>query len=137
MEIVDIFFELQQNLTECLTHDEGGSCEIYCWYNKSISSVYIGRGKSGRHIKHKKDLLSLALKSKGWYCAIIYGLSDDNAKALEALLIEKGESLMGLTPLGTYDLIPGKMINKKREYSQERLINECISCQWKSHWMPC
>lgn len=33
---------------------------------------------------------------------------------------------MGLTPSGTYNVIPGKMINKQRELNQERLISKCL-----------
>lgn len=110
---------------------------IYIWveYSEEVSHLgwgirvkgikkYIGFFKNfdknkilnNRPFTHKKDLLSESINSN-YMCYCILGLSENEARSLEAILISQIEGLL----------------NKRRELKWERLANEYLNLelQWK------
>lgn len=110
---------------------------IYIWveYSEEVSHLgwgiqikgikkYVGFFKnfdknkilSNRPFTHKKDLLSESINDN-YMCYCILGLSENEARSLEAILISQVEGLL----------------NKRRELKWERLANEYLNLelQWK------
>ena len=110
---------------------------VYIWveYSEEVSHLgwgirvkgikkYIGFFKNfdknkilnNRPFTHKKDLLSESINSN-YMCYCILGLSENEARSLEAILISQIEGLL----------------NKRRELKWERLANEYLNLelQWK------
>ena len=78
----------------------------------------------------KDDLLSNSI-SDNWVCYCIIGLTEKEARCLEALLIS--QSKLSLSKLSATILEENCMINKKRETKYERICHKHLNLetQWK------
>lgn len=101
---------------------------VYIWRTPKGEVAYIGKGRftnwdditDSRALKHLRDLLSTLITSE-WTCEIVcFGITDKEAKALEANLIEECEK--ELTKRGSKVWIEGTLVNKRHE-RKNLLIN--------------
>lgn len=98
---------------------------VYLW--KLFSKVhYIGKGKGNRFDDHKGDMLEKTIDDR-WICEIIaWGLTNKEARMLEAMLIKIACEERNLSRRGTY-LWDGKsLINKRRELTYKGVSYEVL-----------
>lgn len=120
--------------------EERGDIETnHGWFKVRGISRYFGFTKSfdmtkltdNRPFVHaKNDLLSNSI-SDNWVCYCIIGLTEKEARCLEALLIS--QSKLSLSKLSATTLEENCMINKKRETKYERICHKYLNLetQWK------
>lgn len=145
---------LTDNLQICKRKDKNQSrfesC-TYIWVKKSKKKTKLGWGievcgipqyfgfdkrfdknriLSNRPFNHDSDLLANSINDN-WVCYCILGLSEIEARCLEALFIS--QSNQKLSKIKASVLETGCLINKRREKKYERLINEYLNLesQWK------
>ena len=101
---------------------------VYIWRTPKGEVAYIGKGRftswdeitNSRALKHVGDVLSMTITSD-WMCEIVcFGITDKEAKAIEANFIEDCDK--NLTKRGSKIWIEGTLINKRRE-RKNLLIN--------------
>ena len=100
---------------------------VYCIIDPNGNIVYYGKGKfnicdvlHSRACSHKGDLLDKYL-TKGWIIRLIaIGITDKEARALEALLIRKDGRALTKYGAKTWDEV--SLINKRFEHEGEKLI---------------
>lgn len=114
-------------------HYQKFDSSVYLVYDERGRLVYVGKGKFDwlhidkcRAVKHQKDNLCKHMK-KGWKIVFIaIGVTDSEARALEALLISTYAELQGLSKKGSCDWDGVSLINKRRERTWEQRINEFL-----------
>lgn len=100
---------------------------VYCIIAPNGETVYYGKGKfnlsdvlHSRACSHKGDLLDKYL-IKGWIIRLIaIGITDEEARALEALLIRKDGRALTKRGAKVWDGV--SLINKRFEHKGEKLI---------------
>ena len=114
---------------------------IYLWRYKANKEIYyIGKGvyingklESCRAFLHRNDLLASTINTKEWYCEILFdGLTENQAYAAESYLIsicEKERARRGQKIWSNTSLI-----NKKREWKHERMIEKYLILNGNNDW---
>lgn len=102
---------------------------VYCILTPDKQVVYYGKGKfninnvlCSRGCTHKNDLVSKYLKKNWTILFIAIGITDNEARALEALLI-KGKKLSKINAK-TWDGV--SLMNKRYEHKGEELISKYL-----------
>lgn len=122
-EIVDEFLQFKKEPEKYFRYPVGlGECKAYIHYNDDFNNSYIGRGLKLRPFNHKNDLVSQIHENNKWHVEVINGLTLEQSKAVEAYFIKKGAETYGMTPVDCNYIIEGRLLNKRREHMQERLI---------------
>ena len=104
---------------------------VYCIIAPDGRIVYYGKGKfslsavlSSRACSHKNDFVWKYCR-KGWTIRFIaIGITDEEARALEALLINQDERPLSKYGSKTWDGV--SLMNKRHEHKGAKLITKCL-----------